>query len=255
MKLRVLIVDDEKLSRDRVRRFLGAEPGTEVVGECGNGTEAVTAIRQKIPDLVFLDVKMPELDGFGVLEALQGAHVPAIIFVTAYSQFAVQAFENHAVDYLLKPFDRARFQTALHRARERLHRHSFNSQPPSLSLPPPAPKELSDALERIPVRSHGRISFVQAGEIDWIAAADNYAELHVGNRAHLVRMTITAVVNRLPKNRFARISRSIVVNLDRIQEIRPKSHGDYLIVLQNGTLLAGTRNYRHTLTGSPDKPR
>lgn len=247
MKLRILIVDDEPLSRQRLRRFVRAEPGTELVAECANGMEAVDVIREKSPDLVFLDVKMPELDGFGVVEALNGACPPAIIFVTGYDQFAVRAFETNAVDYLLKPFDRERFQTALRRARERLQRAGSDQHSPALL------KVLTDAgkrakpPERLAIKSGGRISVVKTADIDWIGAADNYVELHAGNGTHLLRTTITALAAQLSPDRFVRISRSHLVNLERVKEMRSKPHGDYLILLHNGTTLPGTRNYRHNL--------
>jgi len=247
MKLRVLIADDEPLSRQRLRRFVRAEPGIELVAECVTGTEAVNGIRENSPDLAFLDVKMPELDAFGVVEALNGDRLPAIVFVTAYDQFAVRAFETNAVDYLLKPFDRERFQTALRRVRERLQRGGTHHNTPSLLslLSEVSPRVKS--LERLTIKSDGRISVVKTGEIDWVCAADNYVELHVGKMTHLLRVTITALASQLSPNRFLRISRSHLVNLDRIKEMRSKSHGDFLILLHNGTTLPGTRNYRQNL--------
>ena len=249
MKLRVLIADDEPLSRERLRELLRAEPGTEVVAECLNGMEAVNAIRQKSPDLVFLDVKMPELDGFGVLEALNGARLPAIIFVTAYDRYALRAFEAHAVDYLLKPFERERFQIALRRACQRLQAGPGLQSSSSLtdllaSLGAPL-----KPLERMTIKSGDRIKLVKVAEIDWVSAADNYVELYVGKTSHLVRITITALAVQLPQDQFVRISRSVLVNVDRIKEIRPKAHGDYLIFLCNGTRLPGSRNYRRNLAG------
>jgi two-component system LytT family response regulator len=246
MKLRVLIADDEPLSRQRLRQFVRAEPGVELVAECVNGMEAVKIIREKSPDLAFLDVKMPELDGFGVVEALNGTG-PVIIFVTAYDRFAVQAFEANAVDYLLKPFDRERFRTALRRACERLRRVGSDQHNPALL------KLLTDAgkrpkpLERLTFKSDGRICVVKTADIAWIGGADNYVELHTGTRTHLLRTTITALAGQLSPDRFVRISRSHLVNLEHIKEMRPKSHGDFLILLHNGTTLPGTRNYRHNL--------
>jgi len=254
MKLRVVIADDEPLSRLRLRRFVRAEPGTELVAECITGMEAVNVIREKSPDLVFLDVKMPELDGFGVVEAFNGACPPAIIFVTAYDQFAVRAFEANAVDYLLKPFDRGRFQTALRRACERLQRGVSHQNNASLLNLLADVRPRVKHLERVTIKSDGRISVVKTAEIDWVCAADNYVELHLGNTTHLLRMTIAALASQLSPNCFARISRSHLVNLDRIKEIRPKSHGDYLILLRNGTALPGTRNYRQNLARILGRP-
>jgi two-component system LytT family response regulator len=249
MNLRILIADDESLSRKRLRQFLRAEPDTEVVAECASGTEAVEAIRQQSPDLVFLDIRMPELDGFGVLEACLGAREPAVIFVTGHDHYAVRAFEAHAIDYLLKPFDRERLQLALRRARQRL-RHGpkapldlpFAEVLAALEVRPPG-------LERVTIKSEGRISLVPTSEIDWISGADNYVELHAGKATHLLRTTITRLADQLPSGRFARISRSVLVNLERIREICPKSHGDYLVVLHNGTRLSGSRNYRQDWEG------
>ncbi len=243
MKLRVLIADDESLSRERLRQFLRAEPRIEIVAECASGKETVNAIRENSPDLVFLDVKMPELDGFGVLEALSGTRLPAIIFVTAHDQFAVRAFEEHAVDYLLKPFDQQRFQTALQRARKRLQNTSSLSDLLTRFAARRKP------LERVTVRSGDRIKLVNVAEIDWISAADNYVEMHVGKTVHLLRMTITALAQQLPQNQFVRISRSALVNSECIKEIRCKAHGDYVVHLHNGARLTGTRTYRRNLAG------
>lgn len=253
MKLRVLIADDEPLGRERLRQLLRAEPGIEIVAECCNGTETVHAIRRQRPDVVFLDVKMPELDGFAVLESLRVATPPAIIFVTAHEKFALRAFAAQAVDYLLKPFDQERLQTALRRARQHLGHgrpHEPVHPPLKTSARTPAP-----GLERLAIRSRGRISIVETGAIDWIAAADNYIEVHVGRDCHLLRMSIGTLADQLPPDQFVRISRSSLVNAERIREIRPKSHGDYLITLPDGTRLTGTRNYRHNLARFLDKSR
>lgn len=247
MKLKVLIAEDEPVSRERLRQLLQAERLVEIVAECATGFEALNAVRQTRPDIMFLDVKMPDLDGFGVVKGLSGAHLPVIVFVTAYDRFALKAFEVHAADYLLKPFDRERFKTALQRARERLQRNpeALNNQALSEVLAT-LPARLN-RRERVTVKSQGRISFVNTVEIDWIRAADNYVELHVRGTTHLLRTTITALSDQLPLNRFARISRSHLVNLDRIKEMRSKSHGDYLVVLQDGTRLTASRNYRKNL--------
>jgi two-component system LytT family response regulator len=247
VKLRVLIADDEQLSRERLKLFLRTEPGIDIVAECSNGSEAVAAIRQEAPDLAFLDVRMPELDAFGVLQALKDARLPAIILVTAHDQFALRAFEIDAVDYLLKPFDRDRLQAAIRRACRRLRLDSGKGQEPSPQRSSTSLKPGSKPLERITVKSSGRISIVKTTEIDWVSAADNYVELHVGSKLHLLRTTVTALANRLPQNHFSRISRSALVNLDKIKEIQSKSHGDYFVVLHNGVSLAGTRNYRQGL--------
>jgi len=245
MRLRVLIADDEPLSRQRVRRFLRGEPGIEIVAECADGKATVAAICKTSPDLLFLDVLMPEMDGFGVIEALNGHRPPAIVFVTAHDRFAVRAFETHGVDYLLKPFDRQRFQIALQRARERVQRDLAPNDKSSLVKLLTSVAAHSPPLERLTVRSRDRICFVKVAEIDWISAADNYVELHVGPKAHLLRMTLAALGNQLPPNRFVRASRSLLVNCERIIELRSKAHGDFLILLRDGRHLLGTRNYRH----------
>lgn len=247
MNIRVLIADDEPLCRQRLRQFLRTEPKNEIVGECTNGTEAVKAIREHSPDLVFLDVKMPELDGFGVLESLGGIRLPAIVFVTAYDQFALRAFETHAVDYLLKPLDRGRLQMALRRVRERLQRDLSPADDPTLLILLKTIGSRRPLLERVTIRSDGRITVLKTSEIDWICAADNYVELHVGKAVHLLRTTITALASQLPQNRFVQTSRSLLVNVDRIKEIRPKAHGDYSIILRDGTSLPGSRNHRRQL--------
>ena len=249
MKLRVLIADDERLSLQRLRQFLQSEATIEIVGECVTGTQAVDLIREKSPDLVFLDIKMPELDGFEVIAVLNGARLPWIIFVTAYDQFAVRAFEANAVDYLLKPFNRERFQSALQRARQRLQRGLLDHGDPSLLKLLADARPRSPPLERLTIKSGGRISVVKTSEIDWISAADNYVELHTGHRTHLLRMAIGALGNQLPPGCFVRISRSCLANVERIREMRPKQHGDYLLVLHNGTVLSGTRTYRQNLAG------
>jgi two-component system LytT family response regulator len=243
-KLRVLIADDEHLSRERLKRFLRTEPSTEVVAECASGSAALDAIRQQVPDVAFLDVRMPELDAFGILEALRDQPSPAIILVTAFDHFALRAFDFDAVDYLLKPFDRQRFQAAMRRVRYRLQLdvgRAGQSQSGSHHSPKP--------FDRVTVRSSGRITLINTSDIDWVSAADNYVELHVGPKTHLLRVTISSLANRLSPNRFARISRSILVNQERIREIHSKSHGDFFVVLLNGVSLPGSRNYRNGLSG------
>jgi two-component system LytT family response regulator len=246
MKVRTLIVDDELLARERLRQLLQAEPQIEVIGECADGNEAVSALQEKKPDLVFLDIQMPELDGFGVLEAIGSEMAPVIVFVTAYDKFALRAFEVHAADYLLKPFDRERFQTALRRALERVkHRDSDAQQKQSAlltELKPPA-----KLPERLAVKSGGRVVFVKVSDIDWIEAAHNYVELHVGKESHLLRETLNAIESRLSPEKFVRISRSAIVNIERVKELQPLFHGEYTVTLQNGTRVTLSRRYRDKL--------
>jgi two-component system LytT family response regulator len=247
MKLHVLIADDERLARERLCQFLQAEPEIEIVGECSNGRETVDAIQESSPDVIFLDVRMPELDAFGVIGAVRAEHLPVIVFVTAHDQFALRAFEAHAADYLLKPFTRERFQTALRRARaivQGKRKHQTIDQVIGLveNL-----KGFPKPLERLAVKTSGRVLLVKVTEIDWIRGADNYAELHVGKSMHLLRQTVADLERQLPSNQFLRISRSLIVNLNRIKEFRSKSHGDCLVVLHDHTQLPVSRKYRGKL--------
>ena len=246
MSLRVLIADDEPLNRARLCQLVQDEPGVEVVAQCATGREALQAIQDTSPDLAFLDVKMPEMDGFGVAQALGAAPLPVIVFVTAYAQFAARAFDVHAVDYLVKPFNRERLRVALNRVRERvgfLLAGGTNGSKTNAGMATP----IASSPERVAVKANGRISLVNLAEVDWVCAADNYVELHVGRLSHLLRMTLRQVEEQLPRNRFQRISRSHLVNLEAIKEIRSKSHGDALVVLHNGTALPASRTYRRNL--------
>ncbi|HKQ39505.1 MAG TPA: LytTR family DNA-binding domain-containing protein [Verrucomicrobiae bacterium] len=247
MTLRVLIADDEAPARTRLRDLVRSEPHLDLVAECADGLEALKCIRDRSPDLVFLDVRMPELDGFAVLEALKGHPVPAVIFVTAHHEFAVRAFEVHAVDYLLKPFDKERFQAAVRRARSGLQKDSSARSDQLLSAVMASVGTRHKTLERLPVKSHGRISVIAVREIDWIGTAANYAELHVGKRSYLLRITIKTLADQLVNQKFIQISRFHLVNSDRIKEVHPKPHGDYEVLLHDGTRLPGSRSHRHKL--------
>jgi two-component system LytT family response regulator len=249
VKIRVLVVDDEPLARERICKLLEQEGDVELVGECPDGNSAVQAIREQSPDLVFLDVQMPECDGFGVLEQIRGDRMPAVVFVTAHDQFALKAFEVHAVDYLLKPFDQERFKTALRRAVEQIQRRQTTDLNQRLTAlladvrPEPKPKQ----MERLAIKSSGRVVFVKIEDIDWVEAADNYVSLHVGAEEHLHRETMSAIEAQLPAARFMRISRSTIVNVDRIKELQPLFHGEYAVILRNGTKLTLSRSYRDRL--------
>lgn len=245
--MKILIVDDEPLARERVRRHLRDEPGIEIVGEAGNGREAVTAIEEKTPDLVFLDVQMPEMNGFDVLKALEENKIPAIVFTTAYDKYAIQAFEFHALDYLLKPFSRERFRRSVRHAREQLEnsRQSGNIDERLVSLLENL--KAKKYLERIVVKSSGRVFFIKTEEIDWIEAAGNYLKLHVGRDAHLIRETMQSIEAKLDPEKFFRIHRSTLVQIDRIKELHPLFGGDYAVILRNGTELSLSRNYRDRL--------
>jgi two-component system LytT family response regulator len=204
----------------------------------------VDAIQKFAPDLVFLDVQMPEMDGFEVIEAVGVEQMPRVIFVTAYDQYTLRAFEVHALDYLLKPFDRERFLKALDYARSNLERGEFNRQLVRLLDGRPAARK---PLERLVIKSGGRIYFLNVEEVDWIEAADNYVELHVGRESHLLRETISGLAARLDPARFLRIRHSTIVNLERVKELRPLFRGEYLIVLRDGTELTSSRRYRKNL--------
>jgi two-component system LytT family response regulator len=244
--IRTLIVDDESLACERLRQLLEKEPEVEVIGECSDGRAAVAAIQKTAPDLIFLDVQMPELDGFGVIEAIGAESTPVIVFVTAHDKFALRAFEVHAVDYLLKPFDRERFQKALWRAIERVKQREGRAlverQAALIAeLKPP------HSTERLAVKSGASVEWVKLEEIDWIGSADNYAELHVGSKSHLLRETLSALEARLKPETFVRISRSAIVNAPRIKELKRLFYGGYELTLQNGTRLTLSRRYRDKL--------
>lgn len=245
-KLRALIVDDERLARQKLRRLLTEEPDVEVVGDYGSGTEAVEAIRAERPDLVFLDVQMPGLDGFGVLREVGPGRAGRVVFVTAHDEHAVRAFEVEALDYLLKPFDRARFRQALDRAR-RERRQGLEEKLAALLERVERVERPAERLERILVGSGGRMTFLKLREVDWIEAADNYVRLHAGREAHLVRETLRRLEPRLDPHLFLRIHRSAIVNLESVAEVRSLFHGDYDVLLRNGTALPVGRTYRDRL--------
>jgi len=246
-KIRTLIVDDQLMARELLRRMLKAEGDIEIVGMPASGPEAVKAINSLAPDLVFLDVRMPELDGFGVLAQIDAARMPIIIFVTANDDFALRAFDVHALDYLVKPCTMDRFQTALSRARNQIHRKQAGEIQRRLTALLEDLKEQPKLAERLPVKSEGRIIFVRLADVDWVEAADNYVKLHVGNESYMLRDTMTALETKLPSNRFLRISRSTMVNVEQIKELHPMFHGEYSVILRNGARLTLTRGYRDKL--------
>jgi two-component system LytT family response regulator len=247
--IRTLVVDDEPLGRERIRMLLSCDPEIEIVEECSDGRQAVESIERSKPDLVYLDVQMPEMDGFAVLQAIAQGWTPVIIFVTAYDRYAVQAFEVHALDYLLKSFDRERFQAALRRAKDQIRqsREGLLSERLTGLLEDLEARE--KRVTRLIVRSAGRVSFVRVEEIDWLEAADNYVRIHASRESYLIRETLQSLEARLDPSKFLRIHRSTVVNLDRIKEMQPLFHGDYLVRLQDGTELTLTRNYKEKLAG------
>ena len=243
MKLRALIVDDEMVARRRIRRLLTAEPDIVVAGECADGASAITAIERERPDLVFLDIQMPELDGFGVLRRIDLGELPSIVFVTAYDRYALRAFDVHAIDYLLKPFTRERFRRALGRAREQIGRRS---EDPGLSALAEALRNPPRYLNRVAVRTSSRIVLVDLADVDWIEAADNYVRLHARRREYLLRETLASLEQQLDPQRFARIHRSAIVQIDRIAELHPAKHGDMDVVLKTGEILTMTRTWRES---------
>jgi two-component system, LytTR family, response regulator len=249
LKIRTLIVDDEPLGRERIRSLIGDDAEIEVVGECSDGMQAVAAIERTRPDLVYLDVQMPEMDGFAVLDAIAGERMPAIIFVTAYDRYAVHAFEVHALDYLLKSFDRERFQDALRRAKEQVRRAQEGLWNERLTGLLEDLQARQTRLTRLVIRSAGRIFFLRVEDIDWLEAAGNYVSIHVGRESHLIRETLQSVEGRLDPEKFLRVHRSTVVNCDRIKELQPLFHGDYVVRLRDGTELTLSRNYREKLAG------
>lgn len=246
-KIRTVIVDDEPLARRGIRAQLEEERDVEIIAECGNGREAVARIRELEPDLVFLDVQMPELDGFGVLKELGAERLPAVIFVTAYDHYALRAFEVHALDYLLKPFDADRFAKALERARTQIERRSISDLSHRLQSLIDDLKTNQKYAERLVIKSAGKIFFLGVEEIDWVEAADNYVRLHTGRDAHLLRETMNSLESRLDPAQFLRIHRSTILNVRRIKELHPLFRGEYEVVLRDGTRLASGRGYRDKL--------
>jgi two-component system LytT family response regulator len=244
MKIRTLIVDDEALARQRIKRLLAEEPDITVIGECGTGGEAVQAIQEKIPELLFLDIQMPGMGGFEVLQAIPKERMPIIIFVTAYDQHALKAFDVHALDYLLKPFRQERFREALQRARDRLPRVGPWEPPPGLAALIGKLRAAPNHLSRFLVKSSSRVIFVKASEVDWIEAAANYVLLHVGDKTHVVRETMRDLEAKLCPKSFQRISRSAIVNLERVKELQPMGKGQYVIILTNGRQLTMSRGIR-----------
>jgi two-component system, LytTR family, response regulator len=246
-KLRVLIVDDEPLVRKKIRGVLRLDPEVEISGECGNGSEALAAIAAQTPDLIFLDVQMPQLDGLAVSRLLKGVRAPLIIFVTAYDQYAVQAFQVRALDYLLKPFDQERLQEALQRAKEQWRTRQQSEIGQQVQALLAELKAKPKYLERLVVRTSGRILHLKTKDVDWIEAEGNYARLHIGKESHLLREAISNLEPQLDPAQFRRIHRSTIVRLDRIRELRPCFHGEYQVILHDGTEVIMSRNYREKL--------
>jgi len=247
VKLRTLIVDDELLSRKKIRAFLQEYPEFQVLGECADGEQAVAEIRTHKPDLIFLDVQIPGRNGFEVLDDLEDECAPAVIFVTAFDKYAVRAFEVRALDYLLKPFNKARFAEALNRFHDRGERLSGADRKEELKAVLREIQRESRDSERIVVKLGSRIIFLRKGSIEWVEAQGDYAKLHVGKETHMLRETMTALSERLDPNRFVRIHRSRIVNLDYVREIRPLWGGDCSLLMRDGTEVTMSRTYRTNL--------
>lgn len=241
--IRVVVVDDEQIARDGIARLLAAEPDVEVVGAAASGSEAVDMIETRNPDVVFLDVQMPELNGFEVLDALATERFPIIVFVTAHDEFALRAFQVSALDYLLKPFDRERLRAALERVR--IHLRGRDADELQLRL-----RGLLDEMhtqrapDRLIIRDAGRVYFLPVAEIDWIESAGNYLRVHSGKSSRLVRNTITRMTERLPAGDFLRVSRGAIVNLRHVREVQPMFNGCYVFLLQGGARIESSRRFR-----------
>jgi two-component system LytT family response regulator len=231
-RLRVLVVDDEPLARRNLMVLLRRDPGVELIGECASGAEAIIEIRKTKPDLLFLDVQMPECDGFDILELLGSDPAPAVVFVTAHDEYALRAFEAGALDYLLKPFEDARFHRALDRAKEKCTQYAARR-----------PRK----LERLVIKSEGQIVFLNAPEIDWIEAANYYVSVHVGDSTHRLRRALADLEQALDSRMFCRIHRSVIVNLHRIRGIELQSDGEYEVVLKSKVKLPLSRRFRKNL--------
>jgi two-component system LytT family response regulator len=243
--IRTLIIDDVHLARERLKRCLAGEPEVQIVGECDNGTHAVESIRALSPDLIFLDVQMPALDGFGVLEVLKGERVPVVVFVTAYNEYAIQAFDVNALDYLLKPVDCARLSKAVERAKAHLARPAPGDELASrFRAMLEDIKAGSKYLKRLTIKLTGHTILLPTDEIDWIESYGNYLKVHAGRESHLIRGTMQSLEAKLHPETFVRVHRSAIVNIEKIKEIYPRSNGDQDLVLKNGQQLMLSRKYR-----------
>ena len=253
-KVRALIVDDESLARRTIRELLADDPEVEVIGECGSGAEAVDFVRRQPPDLLFLDIQMPGMNGFETLGQIEFGRIPAIIFVTAFDQYALQAFEVHALDYLLKPFSDRRFEEALRQAKAHIEMKEVSTLSQRLlallgeqAAPPPVEAGRKTYLRRFMIKSGGRVTFVKASDVDWISADDYYIKLHVGAQTPLLRMSMSELEEKLDPKSFLRIHRSTIVNFDRVKELRQHPNGEYVVILRDGTELKLSRGRRERL--------
>ena len=252
-KIRVLIVDDEPLARRGIRQLLETEKDFEIAGEAGNGREAISVLHKLKPDLVFLDIQMPLLDGFSFVEKVGAENLPAIVFVTAYDEHAIHAFEINALDYLLKPIDPERFVKTLNRVRESIkdaQTKEFEGKLTTLfkSLESEKAKgEQETYLERIAVKEAERITFVDVKDIDWISSEGNYVGLHAKNKTHLLRETMDGIERKLDPQKFLRLRRSTIVGIEQIKELHPLFNGEFVVILKDDTELSSSRRYRRNL--------
>ena len=254
MRFTTLIVDDEPLAREGLRMWLGTDPDVSSIQEAKDGREAVAAIRNASPDLVFLDVQMPEMDGFSVVHEIGADRMPAVVFVTAHDQHAIQAFEINAIDYLLKPLTEERFTQALARAKTRLQArpsHDANRQIIGLLETIVCPRRY---MKRLAVRSAGKTVFVDVDDIDWIDAAENYVQLHCGKTVHLLHAPMNTLDKSLDPQTFLRIHRSTIVNVGRIKDLQPGVHGEYVLTLRSGVRLQSGRTYQEKLRALTANP-
>jgi two-component system LytT family response regulator len=242
--IRALLVDDEAPARSRFRHLLRHEPDVRVVGECGGGRDAIETLRREEVDVVFLDIQMPRVNGFEVCAAVGLEHLPLVVFVTAYDQYALKAFEVHAVDYLLKPVAADRLHQALEHVRSRLREPARGRQDDRIAELLAELRLGQDARERFAFKIDGKVVLIATAEIDWLEADGNYVQIHAGGKCHMVRETLTALEAELPSRQFMRISRSAVVNLDAVRELQPLFYGDYAVLLKDGTRLTLSRSHR-----------
>ena len=248
--IRVLVVDDEPLARDMIREMLAEDSEVEIVAECVNGREAVDAIKSQRPDLVFLDIQMPELGGFEVLESLDPQSTPYVIFVTAYDQYAVRAFEVHAFDYLLKPFDEERFDAAWQRVKEKIKLDQTGERDRHILALLEELKSGPRHLERLVIKNGGRVFFLNVQDVHCIESEGNYVRVYDNQKGYLLRETISSLEEQLDPRQFRRIHRSAIVKIDRIKEMQPWFHGEYRIIMENGKELTLSRNYRANFQGA-----
>ncbi len=243
--IKVLVIDDESLARDLIIEMLKDFDEVQIIGECSDGLEAVETIENLRPDLIFLDVQMPVLNGLEVLEKLKDIYLPEIIFVTAYDNYAIRAFDFHAIDYLLKPFSRARFEQAFSHAKERISQQNLSETNEQISVLLENYQNKTPHLQRIFVKENGRVILLEPETVDWIEAEDKYLTLHTANKKYLVRQTLNSIEAEIDSNIFLRIHRSTIVNLMRVKEIHPLFNGEFVLILKDGTKLTLSRNYKN----------